>query len=295
MFKSQNRSSFAQQLKNKFSFSSPQRDANRNLNKRTTGVSGDKRMPQIPSPEEETMMHQSLKDKMTPNNNEYISSYGPLFLEYSIAAEYNHLKKTKIPGVYCIPSYHDPLIWFGVVFIRQGVYQNGVFRFTMTIPPTYPDGDCPSLVFTPPVFHPFIDPTTGALPLARAFGNGWKPNVNHLWQILLYVRRIFYKFDSKDATNPQAAELLLTGSDNYRKKIEGVISEINNTLFDDLDNDDPHAFRFREWNDDLHQPIKESMMSGKEEPVVKRSFEKPKLSGLSYIEPGTSWIFSKET
>jgi len=32
-------------------------------------------------------MHQSLKDKMTPNNNEYISSYGPLFLEHSIAAE----------------------------------------------------------------------------------------------------------------------------------------------------------------------------------------------------------------
>lgn len=44
-------------------------------------------MPQIPTAEEETLMKQSLKDKMSPTSNEYISSYGPLFLEHSIAAE----------------------------------------------------------------------------------------------------------------------------------------------------------------------------------------------------------------
>lgn len=34
-------------------------------------------------------------------------------------------------------------VWFGVVFIRQGIYQDGTFRFTLTIPGNYPDGDCP--------------------------------------------------------------------------------------------------------------------------------------------------------
>lgn len=290
MFKSPNKQSIAQQLKNKLSSFSTSRDGNRNLRR----ASGERRVPQIPSPEEETLMHQSMKDKMTPNNNEYISNYGPLFLEHSIAAEYNHLKKTKIPGVYCIPSYHDPLVWFGVVFIRQGIYQDGVFRFTMTIPPNYPDGDCPTLVFTPSVFHPFIDPTSGRLSLERAF-NGWKPNVNHLWQILLYVRRIFYKFDSKNATNIQAGKLFETDLPNYKKKVENAIAEINNTLYEDLDNDDPHAFRFREWDEVNHQPVKECMVAGKVEAETPKEFEKPKLSGLSFIEPGTSWIFSKET
>lgn len=34
-------------------------------------------------------------------------------------------------------------VWFGVQFIRQGIYQGGVFRFTITLPQNFPDGKCP--------------------------------------------------------------------------------------------------------------------------------------------------------
>ena len=34
-------------------------------------------------------------------------------------------------------------VWNGVLFIRQGLYQEGVFKFTLTVPENYPDGDCP--------------------------------------------------------------------------------------------------------------------------------------------------------
>ena len=30
-----------------------------------------------------------------------------------------------------------------MLFIRQGLYQEGVFKFTLTVPENYPDGDCP--------------------------------------------------------------------------------------------------------------------------------------------------------
>lgn len=36
-----------------------------------------------------------------------------------------------------------PAVWFGVIFIRHGLYQDGVFKFTVYIPDNYPDGDCP--------------------------------------------------------------------------------------------------------------------------------------------------------
>ena len=36
-----------------------------------------------------------------------------------------------------------PAVWLGVLFIRQGLYQEGVFRFSLIIPDNYPDGDCP--------------------------------------------------------------------------------------------------------------------------------------------------------
>ena len=35
------------------------------------------------------------------------------------------------------------LVWFGVIFIRHGLYQDGVFKFTVYIPDNYPDGECP--------------------------------------------------------------------------------------------------------------------------------------------------------
>lgn len=78
--------------------------------------------------------------------------------------------KQKLPGVYVQPSYRSALskfkfnfenfnnyvvlilplektlslaVWFGVIFIRHGLYQDGVFKFTVYIPDNYPDGDCP--------------------------------------------------------------------------------------------------------------------------------------------------------
>lgn len=35
------------------------------------------------------------------------------------------------------------VVWFGVIFIRHGLYQDGVFKFTVYIPDNYPDGECP--------------------------------------------------------------------------------------------------------------------------------------------------------
>lgn len=34
-------------------------------------------------------------------------------------------------------------VWYGVIFIRMGDYQDGIFKFTMTAPDNFPDGDCP--------------------------------------------------------------------------------------------------------------------------------------------------------
>ena len=33
--------------------------------------------------------------------------------------------------------------WHGVLFIRQGLYQEGIFKFSVQIPENYPDGDAP--------------------------------------------------------------------------------------------------------------------------------------------------------
>ena len=34
-------------------------------------------------------------------------------------------------------------VWNGVVFVRQGLYQDGVFRFSIEFAASFPDSDCP--------------------------------------------------------------------------------------------------------------------------------------------------------
>ncbi|KAM7295773.1 hypothetical protein ISCGN_021027 [Ixodes scapularis] len=96
-------------------------------------------------------------------------AYGPVFLEYSLMSEYLLLMKQQLSGVYVMPSASSAFMWFGVLFIRQGLYQGGVFRFTLHIPDSYPEGDCPDLVFEPPIFHPLVDIGTGELDIKRNF------------------------------------------------------------------------------------------------------------------------------
>ena len=50
-----------------------------------------------------------------------------------------------------------------------------------------------------------MDVLTYELDLRRGF-HKWKRNVNHIWQILLYARRAFYKIEAKEAVNQEAAD-----------------------------------------------------------------------------------------
>jgi hypothetical protein len=51
--------------------------------------------------------------------------------------------------------------WHGVVFLRAGQYKNAAFKFVILIPDEYPE-EPPRVYFTSRIFHPCIDPSTGA-------------------------------------------------------------------------------------------------------------------------------------
>lgn len=34
-------------------------------------------------------------------------------------------------------------VWFGVIFVRAGYYEGGIFRFTLTLPEKFPDEEVP--------------------------------------------------------------------------------------------------------------------------------------------------------
>ncbi|XP_075694497.1 AKT-interacting protein isoform X2 [Rhinoderma darwinii] len=218
------------------------------------------------------------------------ASYGPFYLEYSLLAEFTLVVKQKLPGVYVQPSYRSALMWFGVIFIRHGLYQDGVFKFTVYIPDNYPDGECPRLVFDIPVFHPLVDPVSGELDVKRAFAK-WRRNHNHIWQVLMYARRIFYKIDTNSPLNPEAAVLYEKDVQLFKSKVVDSVKLCNSHLFDQPKIEDPYAITFSPWIPALHDEAREKMLAQKKSEEQNKSLH---AAGLSWVKPGSVLPFSKE-
>ncbi|XP_071957308.1 AKT-interacting protein-like isoform X2 [Antedon mediterranea] len=252
-----------------------------------------KQLPKIPPEQAYSASSTRMKERqnsLTGANG----SYGPYFLEYSLLAEYNQLQKNKLPGVYVIPSAGSPLHWFGVLFVRQGMYQEGVFKFDLIIPDNYPDGECPRLIFKIPIFHPVIDVMTGELDVKRAFPK-WKRGVNHIWQILLYARRVFYKIDTKLPLNPQAAALYDNDQELFKSKVLESVQLCKSKMYEAPDSDDPHAIRFSELPDETHDKVKHSICEAKSSLDDEPGMKNAQSSGLSWVKPGTTQVFSRDS
>uniref|UniRef100_A0A8C7UD53 Akt interacting protein n=2 Tax=Oncorhynchus mykiss TaxID=8022 RepID=A0A8C7UD53_ONCMY len=235
------------------------------------------------------------------------ASYGPFYLEYSLLAEFTLVIKQKLPGIYVQPSYKSALMWFGVIFIRHGLYQDGVFKFTVYIPDNYPDGECPRVVFDIPVFHPLVDPVSGELDVRRAFTK-WSSvphglflqldsdtalrNHNHIWQVLMYARTVFYKINTMEPLNPEAAVLYDKDVQLFKSKVIDSVKLCNSHLFDQPKMDDPYAISFSSWNPAIHDEAKERMFSHKRRPEDHQ--KGLQVSGLSWVKPGSTQPFSKD-
>ena len=233
----------------------------------------------------------TLNSSETAKKDISARTYSTFFLEYSLMAEYNLLQKQNLPGVYILPSSRTPLLWFGVIFVRQGLYQSGIFKFCVVIPQTYPDSDCPKIVFDRAPFHPLINPQTGELDVQRAFST-WKRNVNHIWNVLLYTRRIFYKIDIQRPLNPEAAVLYERELTQFKASVMKSIEVNRNHLFDKPQTNDPHEIYFVVTNDETSDQRKRSMKTSVQDNPP--SGDSPVSPGLSWVAHGSSIPFSKK-
>uniref|UniRef100_A0A3P9IE14 Akt interacting protein n=1 Tax=Oryzias latipes TaxID=8090 RepID=A0A3P9IE14_ORYLA len=250
-----------------------------------------KHLPPIPKNTAPVTKHSPAGTPAQSANGTH-ASYGPFYLEYSLLAEFTLVIKQKLPGIYVQPSYKSALMWFGVIFIRHGLYQDGVFKFTVYIPDNYPDGQCPKLVFDIPVFHPLVDPVSGELDVRRAFTK-WRRNHNHIWQVLMYARTVFYKINTAEPLNPEAAVLYEKDVQLFKSKVVDSVKLCNSHLFDQPKIDDPYAISFSPWNPAVHEEAKERMFAYKRRPE-EQQHKGMQVSGLSWVKPGSTQPFSKD-
>ncbi|XP_013918364.1 PREDICTED: AKT-interacting protein [Thamnophis sirtalis] len=181
------------------------------------------------------------------------ASYGPFYLEYSLLAEYLTL-----------------------VFL---------FFFTLSL-------SLQHLIFDLPIFHPLVDPVSGELDVKRAFTK-WRRNHNHIWQILMYARRVFYKIDTTNPLNPESAVLYEKDVQLFKSKVVDSVKLCSSHLFDPPKIEDPHAISFSPWNPAIHNEVREKMLTQKKKGDDQQC-KNTQVSGLSWVKPGSVQPFSKE-
>ena len=154
--------------------------------------------------------------------------------DYKISIEYKHLKQHAPGGVYLIPSFDVPMrLFFGVIFLRRGLYTNGIFKFRVILPEDYNDVDTfPRVFFDAPIFpyNPMVDEKTGELNIKISYPN-WDPQKHYLITLLTHLKKIFYvkSFDKdynfEQCGNMEALQLFNSNKKEYIARVMKCVKE----------------------------------------------------------------------
>ncbi len=133
---------------------------------------------------------QNLQDTLLELKKVFASPHlAESILNKTLLIELKHLQKFCPPGIYIIPQSDNIKIWHGIIFPREGIYRDGIFKYQIHIPDDYPNSP-PRVIFISKVFHPLINPKDGVLDLKEKFPK-WEPVKCFLVRVIYYIQEIF--------------------------------------------------------------------------------------------------------
>ena len=168
--------------------------------------------------------------------------------DLKLTIEYKHLKQNAPGGVLVTPAFNDLRTWHGVIFVRKGCYQGGVFKFVVKLPRAYNDHNVwPEIRFTSRVSNPFIAPfdedpssnagssassgdgggtassnasSSGGLLDIKAAYPSWDPQAHFMVTALTFVKKAFYLRDEdlaeySNPANPASAHAFVHDKPAY--------------------------------------------------------------------------------
>lgn len=155
--------------------------------------------------------------------------------DFRLTIEYKYLVDHAPGGVFMLPALGDNRTLFGVVFVRRGPYRNGIFRFTVLLPPMYNShAVSPQVTFTPPVFNPLVDQASGVMQLTMSDAllppSQWNPEKHFLATVVTTVKKIFYiksydSFPAGSLANESARALHTADSPAFQKRVDSCVRQ----------------------------------------------------------------------
>jgi len=240
------------------------------------------------------------------------------FQQAILAAELNQVRahQTKLAGMVVLPRADASLVWEAVVFVQDGPFAPGPFKFRMIMADDFPASHAPPVVrFQSSVFHPAVDPVTNELNLGPNFKTWHSPwasadgqdnagsisigsatssdgpdasKADWLWHVLLHVKHIFNVATTVETltdsatVNHDASSLLKSDAGVFELKAAESVRESGTELYSA--DADSIEIRFSKWRKDLHKPILDAALEGSY-----NQDEEPPESGLSWAASGLSF------
>eukprot|EP01041_Mallomonas_annulata_P007624 gene7623-15611_t len=150
--------------------------------------------------------------------------------DFRLAIEFKYLMKHAPGGVFLMPEFDDIRQLNGVIFVRRGLYRNGIFRFKISLPRNYNSVNAhPLIIFTPPIFNPLIDNETGILDLRLEESlREWQPDKHFIVTVLTFLKKIFYmqnfqKYPS--VPNETARNIFTNDKEEYLRLVEECVQD----------------------------------------------------------------------
>lgn len=183
--------------------------------------------------------------------------------DFKLAIEFKHLMKHAPGGVYLLPELKNIHRLHGVIFVRKGLYRDGIFRFVMILPHEYNSINThPEIFFTGKIFNPLIHEETGKLDLTQDESmREWLPDRNFILTALTFLKKSFYMktfSNFPSVVNEKARNIF----DSDRKKyVELVQQSIKESLKSVYDVQDPLCtLLFTEFKP-AHDVVRENILS----------------------------------
>lgn len=177
--------------------------------------------------------------------------------DIKLQVEYRYLAKNAPGGVFIMPEFNDIRKYHGVIFVKKGLYRDGIFRFTLVLPKEYNDVNTyPEITFTPPIFNPFIDPMTGILDLKQDPDKAtWQPDKHYIRDALYFLKRSFYMKDFsvfENVANEEARKLFKDDKECYAELVSKCVKESCLRMLDEPEGNMIHFYAFYHYNHHYH-------------------------------------------
>ncbi|KAG0741736.1 hypothetical protein G6F57_005927 [Rhizopus arrhizus] len=218
------------------------------------------RPPTTPLPFQHRLRRMKLSDEEEEEEqDESVYGISESFKRYDLMTEFINLKNPNhCPlGVYVMPSSENLYVWYGVIFVHQGYYSSGTFKFRLAIPESYPEYP-PAVTFMSDMFHPLVD-GGGNLSITQQFPT-WRPYEDYIFHILHYIKNIFKKnildrLIDKHCFNKEAYRLYRTDIKVFSKLAQqcSQLSITESYLFDHFPDD--NMIRFSPMNESTFDEI----------------------------------------